>query len=78
MTREEWEQQLDERMKWHSFLPLLGTKAFERLTARLSVTSVQQAWQTKKTPREATDEKGSEPLSQEREAYENSASDSGK
>ena len=41
MADEEWERKLDERIRWNSFLPLLGTKAFEKLVGNLNVPLVQ-------------------------------------
>lgn len=64
MADEEWERKLDERIRWNSFLPLLGTKAFEKrfgnLAGNLNQPLAQQFWKTKdeseKLPAEAVGE----------------------
>lgn len=66
MTKEEWEEQLDERMRWHSFLPLLGTKAFENMLAKINVTGTRQAF-TGRTPQENAEPAAGEEASSPKE-----------
>ncbi len=47
MADKEWEQQLDERIRWNSFLPLLGTKAFEKVVGKVWAPLGRQPWEQK-------------------------------
>ena len=53
MTDKEWEQQLDKRIRWNSFLPLLGTKAFEKLIGKAGVPPTQQSREKKQPSKDA-------------------------
>lgn len=55
MADEEWERKLDERIRWNSFLPLLGTKAFEKLIGNLNKPLAQQFWETKNKAQETAE-----------------------